>query len=110
MCIYKSFLITIISFFLIFNLNSCKIYYHKDKSPIGAKKDTREKKEKRSKRKYFTYGLKAKEARQRGDAYIVKKGDTLYSISKKYNLSIEKLKEKNNLNSNTLSIGQKLKI
>ena len=46
MCIYKSFLIIIISFFLIFNLNSCKIYYHKDKSPIGAKKDTREKKKK----------------------------------------------------------------
>jgi murein DD-endopeptidase MepM/ murein hydrolase activator NlpD len=87
MCIYKSFLIIIISFFLIFNLNSCKIYYHKDKSPIGAKKDTREKKEKRSKRKYFTYGLKAKEARQRGDAYIVKKGDTLYSISLEYEIN-----------------------
>lgn len=37
--------------------------------------------------------------------YIVKKGDTLWSIAKKYNLSVDKLKEINNLSSNNLSIG-----
>lgn len=40
--------------------------------------------------------------------YTVKSGDTLYSISKKYNLSVDELKKLNNLNNNTLSIGQKL--
>ena len=40
--------------------------------------------------------------------YIVQKGDTLWSISKEYNISIDKLKELNNLKTNLLSIGQKL--
>lgn len=44
------------------------------------------------------------------DTYIVKKGDTLYSIAKKYGLSVDELKKYNNLNSSSLSIGQKLKI
>ena len=42
--------------------------------------------------------------------YIVKKGDTLYSIAKKYNLSVSDLKKINNLDSDTLSIGMKLSI
>ena len=42
------------------------------------------------------------------DIYTVKKGDTLYSISRKYNIPIDKIKELNNLDSNILSIGQKL--
>ena len=42
--------------------------------------------------------------------YQVQKGDTLYSISKKFNLGINELKEKNNLVANTLSVGQQLKI
>jgi flagellum-specific peptidoglycan hydrolase FlgJ len=42
--------------------------------------------------------------------YIVKKGDTLYSISKKFNITVEQLKKTNNLKNNTLSIGQLLKI
>lgn len=42
--------------------------------------------------------------------YIVKKGDSLYAIAKKYNTSVDTIKRKNNLTSNTLSIGQKLVI
>lgn len=42
------------------------------------------------------------------DSYVVQKGDTLYSISKKFELKIEDLKQKNNLSDNALSIGQKL--
>ncbi|HEX5742883.1 MAG TPA: glucosaminidase domain-containing protein [Flavobacteriaceae bacterium] len=38
------------------------------------------------------------------------KGDTLYSISKKYNFTVEELIKLNNLNGNQLSIGQKLKV
>lgn len=44
------------------------------------------------------------------DEYIVKKGDTLYSISKKYNLSVDELKRLNNLTTNILTIGQVLKL
>ena len=40
--------------------------------------------------------------------YKVKKGDTLYSISKKFNISVQKLKEINGLTSNNISIGQRL--
>ena len=40
--------------------------------------------------------------------YIVKAGDSLWSISKKYGISVDKLKDINNLDSNLLSIGQKL--
>lgn len=42
--------------------------------------------------------------------YIVKKGDSLYSISKKYNKTVDYIKKKNNLISNVLTIGQELKI
>ena len=42
--------------------------------------------------------------------YIVKSGDSLWSISKKYGISVDELKTENNLKSNTLSIGQYLKI
>ncbi len=42
------------------------------------------------------------------DTYIVQKGDTLWSISKKYNISVQELKDKNNLKDNLLSIGQQL--
>ncbi|QMU62973.1 MAG: LysM peptidoglycan-binding domain-containing protein [Flavobacteriaceae bacterium] len=40
--------------------------------------------------------------------YQVKKGDTLYSISKRFHISVEKIKEINGLESDTLSIGQRL--
>ena len=42
--------------------------------------------------------------------YTVKKGDSLYAIAKKYNTSVDTIKRKNNLTSNSLQIGQVLKI
>ena len=42
------------------------------------------------------------------DTYIVKSGDNLYAIARKYGISVDKLKDINNLSSNILSIGQKL--
>lgn len=44
------------------------------------------------------------------DLYIVKKGDTLWSISNKLNIPVQTLKELNNLNSNLLNVNQQLKI
>jgi flagellum-specific peptidoglycan hydrolase FlgJ len=40
--------------------------------------------------------------------YTVIKGDTLYSLSKKFNISIEELKRKNNITDNSLSLGQSI--
>lgn len=42
--------------------------------------------------------------------YVVVKNDTLYSIARKYNTTIDAIKNLNNLTSNTLNIGQVLKI
>lgn len=42
--------------------------------------------------------------------YLVKKGDTLYSIANTYGISVSDLKNANKLNSNVLSVGQKLLI
>ena len=42
--------------------------------------------------------------------YIVKNGDNLYEIAKKFNTTVDSIKKKNNLTSNNLQIGQKLKI
>lgn len=42
--------------------------------------------------------------------HTVIKGDTLYSISKRYSISIEDLKKKNNIIDNAISIGQSLQI
>ena len=44
------------------------------------------------------------------DKYIVKSGDTLYGIANKYNVTVENLKDINNLSNNNLSIGQVLMI
>jgi len=49
-------------------------------------------------------------ARNNKRFHIVKSGDSLSKISKKYNISIRTLKELNQLRSNTLYIGKKLKL
>lgn len=45
-----------------------------------------------------------------GINYVVVKGDNLYSIANKYNVSVDDIKSLNKLSSNTLNIGQVLKI
>ena len=45
-----------------------------------------------------------------GKTYIVRKGDSLYSIAKLYNLSVSRLKDINSLNSNKIIVGQVLRL
>jgi len=42
--------------------------------------------------------------------YVVKPGDTLFGLARTYGLSIDKIKKDNNLDSDLLSVGQKLTI
>jgi LysM repeat protein len=42
--------------------------------------------------------------------YIVQTGDTMYSVSKKFGLTVEQLKKLNNMENNNLSIGQQLTV
>ncbi|WP_031426109.1 glucosaminidase domain-containing protein [Flavimarina sp. Hel_I_48] len=42
--------------------------------------------------------------------HTVQKGDTLYAIAKRYNLTVEELKSKNRLSGNTIEIGQELNV
>ena len=44
------------------------------------------------------------------NSHTVQQGETLYSISKKYNITVEQIKKINNLTDNTISIGQTLLI
>ena len=44
------------------------------------------------------------------DIYIVKAGDTLYKIANKYGITVNELKDLNNLTNNILSINQELKV
>ncbi len=51
-----------------------------------------------------------KEAETSTNEYIVKKGDTLYAIANKYSTTVDNLKSINNLTTDSLSIGQVLKV
>lgn len=42
--------------------------------------------------------------------HTVAKGDTLYNISRRYNTTVDELKRLNNLASNTINIGQRLRV
>jgi LysM repeat protein len=51
---------------------------------------------------------KADNAVAAGKIYVVLQGDTLYSISRRFGLTVDDLKNLNNLPDNNIKIGQKL--
>ena len=53
---------------------------------------------------------KARTVAQVNGEHIVQQGDTLYSLSKKYNISVDELRSINNILESGISIGQKLKV
>ena len=60
--------------------------------------------------KDFVSTSKSQVAFQDSSKYTVTKGDTLYSISKRFNITIEELKKKNKLTDTNLSLGQTLHV
>ena len=52
--------------------------------------------------------IRKKTPEKPGTYIVVKKGDTLYSIARHYNLTVDRLKWLNGLKSNDLSVGQKI--
>jgi len=75
----------------------------------GSKKPLNFRKEKKNIKKNNSIS-KIKESKNLEDVYIVKKGDTLYSISKKLGISVKNLVNINNISGNSLNIGQVLKL
>lgn len=59
---------------------------------------------------YIGQILKIPSGNNSTDEYIVKSGDTLYSIARQFDTTVNNIKSLNNLSSNTLNIGQVLKI
>lgn len=56
----------------------------------------------------YTYTLPGEIPNQNSEIYIVKRGDTLYSIARDNNITVSELKQLNNLSNNTIYIGQQL--
>ncbi len=77
------------------------------KKPIKSKKELKQKNVKSVEAKSLP---KNKDKISNIKQYVVKKGDTLFSISKKYNVSLSELKKINKIQSNEISVGQILKI
>ena len=70
----------------------------------GSKKPLNKSREKKLSKKQVEIKIDTK------SLYVVKKGDTLYSISKKLDISVSELIKLNKIKNNNLSVGQSLKI
>ena len=65
----------------------------------------------------FDKGIKLNESiankepkKYRNKIHVVQKGDTLYSISRRYFISVDEIKRMNKMNSNNLAIGQEITV
>ena len=60
--------------------------------------------------RYELYKFDNKVLKKKNKLYKVKKGDTLFSISKKFNMSVESVKKLNGIQENEISIGDMIMI
>jgi len=62
--------------------------------------------------RYSSSSAQTRELIREGEklVYVVKRGDSLYQIASSFNTSVAEIKQRNNLSSNTLQVGQKLTI
>lgn len=58
----------------------------------------------------FEKDIKGTSTKSNVTRVTVKKGDTLYSLAKKYKTTVSRIRQKNNLTSNTIRVGQVLKV
>ncbi len=56
------------------------------------------------------YTPKSKQPTTSGQTHVVAQGETLYSIARLYNVSVDDVKKRNNLTENEISLGQSLSI
>ena len=89
---------------MILNSACTKIHMH-------AKKDLFPEKKPRQEKLYFSYGLKSKKGEESGDIYIVKEGDSLFSISLLYDVNYKSIAKWNNIKKPyKISVGDKILI
>jgi len=81
-------------------------YLNTTTGKVVSKKEALSKKYKKIKLKGFTSAIDENLVKE--EIHTVRSGETLYAISRKYGLSVSKLKTLNNLISNTIAIDQKL--
>ncbi len=100
---FKKYFIINVCIFIFFTACT-KIHKHAIKNSIPEKEPRKEK-------LYFTYGLESKKAEESGDVYIVKEGDSLYSISLLYDVNYKKIAKWNNIkNPYQINNGQEILI
>nr|WP_068512645.1 C40 family peptidase [Caldimicrobium thiodismutans] len=104
-----------IIFFLLFLCSSSSLYAstkkHKNSSQAQKTKVPTHKVSSKSKKKKPSKAINSShslERKEKGKIHIVKKGETLYKISKLYGISPEEIKKANHLTSEKLSLKQKL--
>ncbi|MDO6597544.1 LysM peptidoglycan-binding domain-containing protein [Oceanihabitans sp. 2_MG-2023] len=79
-------------------------------SPVVKETEVTKKAEEIENTEEIIENVKASTKNSLNSFYTVKKGDNLYNIAKRHDISVDVLKKLNNLESNNLSIGQKLKL
>lgn len=74
------------------------------------KKDLKKSKRRRTATQVSVVTSSKKKPKLKSGYHQVRKGDTLYSIARKYNIAVGDLKKMNGLKSNAISIGQRLRL
>jgi LysM repeat protein len=74
------------------------------------KKELKKSKRRRTATQVSVVTSSKKKPKLKSGYHQVRKGDTLYSIARKYNIAVGDLKKMNGLKSNAISIGQRLRL